>query len=158
VKCAVSKMKAKLVALFRLSRVTRILLALFCGLVISVVFIGLDNAPGIILGWLATTALIAELTRRWRKARNFLILGFASFTGAILLSFLHEVIIYPLVGFIGGDAALQSRALDVFHEAISILILFVTPVGIFIGVVGAVVLVILRLIGLWSKRSVSSGT
>jgi len=154
----VPKMKAKLAALVRLPKMTRILLAVFCVLVISVVFIGLDNAPGIILGWLATAVLITELTRRWRKVRNFLILGFASFAGAILLSFLHEVVVYPLAGIIGGDVALQSRALDVFHEAISLLILFVTPVGIFIGVVGAVVLVILHLIALWSKKSVSSGT
>jgi len=134
------------------------LLAVFCVLVIGVVFIGLDNAPGIILGWLATTVLITELTRRWRKVRNFLILGFSSFVGAILLSFLHEVVVYPLVSILGGDAALQSRALDVFHEAISLLILFITPVGMFIGVVGAVVLVILRLIALWSKKNVFSGT
>jgi hypothetical protein len=151
-------MKAKLAALIHLSRVTCILLAVFCVLVISVVFVGLDNAPGIILGWLATTVLITELTRRWRKVRNFLILGFASFVGAILLSFIYQVVAYPLAGILGGDAALQSRALDVFHEAISLLILFVTPVGMFIGVVGAVTLVILRLIALLSKKSVSSGT
>ncbi len=151
-------MKAKLAALIHLSKMTCTLLAIFCVLVISVVFVGLDNAPGIILGWLATTVLLTELTRRWRKVRNFLILGFASFIGAILFSFIYQVVVYPLAGILGGDAALQSRALDVFHEAISLLILFVTPVGMFIGVVGAVTLVILRLITLLSKKSVSSGT
>jgi hypothetical protein len=152
------KIKAKLSALIRIPRVTRILLAVFCVLVICVVFIGLDNAPGIILGWLATAVLLTELTRRWRKVRNFLILGFASFVGAIFLSFLHEVVVYPLAGIIGGAGALQSRALGVFHEAISLIILFFSPVGIFIGILGAITLVILRLIMLLNKRSVSSNT
>jgi hypothetical protein len=152
------KIKAKLSALIRLPRVTRVLLAVFCVLVISVVFVGLDNAPGIILGWLATTVLVTELTRRWRNIRNFLILGIASFAGAIFLSFLHEVVVYPLAGLIGGPGALQSRTLGVFHEAISLIILFFTPVDIFIGIVGAITLVIFRLITLLNKKSVSSNT
>jgi hypothetical protein len=152
------KIKAKLSALIRIPKLTRLLLAVFCVLVISVVFVGLDNAPGIVLGWLATAALLTELTRRWRKVRNFLILGFASFVGAIFLSFLHEVVVYPLAGIIGGASALQSRSLGVFHEAVSLIILFFTPVGIFFGIMGAITLVISRLIMLWSKKSVSSNT
>ena len=127
-------------------------------LVICVIFVGLDNPTGIILGWLATAVLMTELTRRWRNIRNFLILGVASFVGAIFLSFLHEVVVYPLAGIIGGAGALQSRALGVFHEAISLIILFFTPVDVFIGIVGAITLVILRLITLLNKRSVSSNT
>jgi hypothetical protein len=152
------KIKAKLSALIRLSKMTRTLLALFCVLIIGVVFVGLDNTYGIILGWLATAVLEIELTRRWRKVRNFLILGVASFVGAIFLSFLHEVVVYPLADIIGGAGALQSRSLGIFHEAISLIILFFTPVGIFIGIMGAITLVIWHLIKLLSKKSVASNT
>lgn len=90
--------------------------------------------------------------------RNFLILGVASFVGAIFLSFLHEVVVYPLASIIGGTGALQSRSLGVFHEAVSLIILFFTPVGIFIGIMGAITLLILHLIMLLNKKSVSSDT
>ena len=151
--------KAKLSALTRIPKVTRVLLAVFLLLVISLVFVGLDNETGIVIGWLATTVLMTELTRRWRKIRNFLILGFASFAGAIFLSFLHEVVVYPLAGLIGGPGASQSGALNVFHETVSLIILFVTPVGIFIGVAGAITLVIVRLFMLvLNKKGLSSNT
>ena len=136
---------------------TRVLLALFAALVICVIFIGLDNPTGIILGWLATAILLAELTRRWRKIRYFLILLFASFIGAIILSFLYVEVAYPLAEWFGGINAAQSTPWRIFHVIISNIILLVTPVGIFIGIVGSIWLVILRLVAL-RKRSRTGST
>jgi hypothetical protein len=151
-------MKTKLLALVRLPGVTRILLTLFLALVICVVFIGLDSVTGIILGWLAVTALILLMVRRWRKAWYFLILLFASFVGAILLSGLYMVVALPIAEWLGGAEATESIAWRIFHVIISNIILLVSPVGIFIGIMGAIVLVVSRLVGLWRKKSVSSGT
>lgn len=136
---------------------TRVLLALFAALAICVIFVGLDNPTGIILGWLATAILLAELTRRWRKIRYFLILLFASFIGAIILSFLYVEVAFPLAGWLGGVNASQSTAWRIFHVIISNIILLLTPVGIFIGIVGTIWLIILRLVSL-RKRSRTGST
>ena len=142
----------------KIPRLTRILLGVFGVLVVGMVFVGLDNEPGIVLGWAATAVLIAELTRRWRRVRNFLILGFGTFTGTILLAFLHEEVVYPLAGWIGGSAALQSQGLRIFNEVVSLLILFFTPVGIFIGITGAVALLVARLVTLLSRKDLPRQT
>ena len=127
---------------------TRVLLFLFAVLAICVIFVGLDNPTGIILGWLATATLLAELTRRWRKIRNFLILLFASFIGAIILSFLYMEVALPFAEWIWGIDAPQSTPWRIFHVIISNIILLLTPVGIFVGIVGTIWLVILRLVAL----------
>ena len=133
-------------ALRRMPVLTRILLAVFFMLVVSLVFIGMDNETGIILGWLAAAVLLVELTRRWRRPLYFFILAIASFGGAIFLAFLHEEIVYPLVRWLGGANAVQSLPVKIFHEATSLIIIFFGPTGIIIGVVGAAVLLVVRLV------------
>ena len=130
---------------------TRILLALFAALAICVIFVGLDNPTGIILGWLATATLITELTRKWRKIRYFLILLFASFIGAIILSFLYVEVAFPLAEWFGGVNASQSTAWRIYHVIVSNIILLFTPVGIVIGIVGAIWLDITRLMALQKR-------
>ena len=142
----------------RIPVLTRLLLSLFLLLVISVVLVGLDNEIGIVLGWGAAAALLAELTRRWRKIWYFLLLGFGTLSGVIFLSFLHEEIVYPLVGWLGGDAALQSRALGIFHEAVSLIILCFGPMGILVGIIGTATLLAARLITHFMKKSFPDNT
>lgn len=124
------------------------MLILFAVLVICVVFVGLDNATGIILGWMAAASLIMAVALKWRKIWYFLILLAASFIGAIFLAFVYVEIALPLAEWIGGFDASQSIAWRVFHVIISNIILLFTPVGIVIGIAGTIWLSILRLIAL----------
>ena len=135
---------------------TRILLILFAVLVICVIFLGLDNPTGIILGWLATVALMTQLTRRWRKIRYFIILLFASFIGAIFLSFLYVEIALPLAGWFGGVNATQSTAWRIYHMIVSNVILLFTPMSMLIGIVGIIWLGILRLAALRNRSRTGS--
>jgi hypothetical protein len=151
-------MKRKPSLVSRIPMLTRILLAVFLLLAISLVFIGMDNETGIIVGWMAAAALIAELTRRWRRPLYFFILGIGSFAGVIFLAFLHEEVVYPLVDWLGGAGALQSLPLRIFHEAISFIILFFGPTGIVIGILGGAVLLIIRLINRLNSRKVPGKT
>jgi hypothetical protein len=151
-------MKRKLSAIFHISKLTRILLAVFIILVVCVVFMGLDNVTGLATGWLATLVLLAILTYRWRKIRYFLILSVGSFVGAVLLSFLHEEVVYPLTGWIGGTDALQSVPLAVYHQITSYIIFFFAPMGIFAGIVGAIVLFLIRLKSLIRTKKIPENT
>jgi cytochrome b subunit of formate dehydrogenase len=151
-------MKKKLSAVLRFSRTTRILLAIFVVLVICVVFMGLDNVTGLATGWLATLVLLAILTYRWRKIRYFLILAVAAFVGSILLAFLHEEVVYPLTGWIGGTGAMNSVPLNIYHQVTSYLIFFLGPMGIIGGIAGALVLSYFRVKSLISTKKVPENT
>jgi len=153
----VQKIKQKLSILKNSRLATRVLLALFAALVICVVFVGLDNATGIILGWLATTSLIMAMAHTWRKIWYFIVLLFASFLGAIFLAFLYMEVALPLAGWVGDIDVTQSTAWRIFHLLVSNIILLVTPMGIIIGIVGSVWLGILRLVAL-RYRSHTGGT
>jgi hypothetical protein len=148
-------MKRILSALKRIPMLTRILLTTFCVVMIIAIIIGIDNDRGILMGWLATTVLLIEISRRWRKEWQFLLLSVGAVVGAIFLSFLHEAVVYPLVERIGGAGALQSRGLEIFHFIITDIILLFTPMGIIIGIIGAITLFFIRLIMLGRKKSVS---
>lgn len=151
------KIKQKLSRLRNFRLATRVLLALFAALIICVVFIGLDNSTGIILGWLAAAALIMSIAHKWRKIWYFLILLTVSVIGAIILSFLYMEVVLPLAGWFGGINATQSVAWRVFHVVVSDIILLFTPMGIIIGIVGTIWLGILRLVEL-RNRSRNGGT
>jgi hypothetical protein len=138
----------------RIPPVTRILAGVFILLLIGLVFTGLDNEAGLILGWSAATVLLAELTRRWRRIWNFLILGVSVFAGAIFLAFMHEEVVYPLVNWLGGAGALQSVPMRIFHETVSFIILFFTPTGVAVGLVGAIIMLVVKLMN--RKRQADS--
>ena len=120
-------------------------LLIFGVLVIAIIFIGLDNIPGLVLGYLATTVLIVALTHAWRKIRNFIILFFVSLVGIFFLSFLYMEVIYRLAYVIGGVNALQSTFMSVIHMIISNIILFAGPVGMLVGIVGSLILFVRRI-------------
>jgi hypothetical protein len=120
-----------------------IALALFAALFLSVFLAGLNNAPGLILGWLATAVLMVEFMRPWRKIRRFILLALVSFLGAIILAGIHQEIVTPLVVNAG---ALDSQGYRIFHDAVSLIIFFICVMGIVIGVMGTIVLGIIRLV------------
>ena len=151
-------MKKKLAVIFHISRTTRILMIVFVILVICVVFMGMDNVTGLATGWLATLTLLAALTYRWRKIRYFLFLSAGSFLGAVLLSFLHEEVVYPLTEWIGGTEALQSTGIEIYHQITSLIIFFFGPMGIIGGIIGAAVLFFIRLKTLISTKKVPENT
>jgi hypothetical protein len=150
--------RKKLSVVFRFSRLTRILLGVFFVLVICVLFMGLDNVTGLATGWLATLTLLAALTHRWRKIRYFLILMVASFFGAVLLAFLHEEVVYPLTGWIGGTRALEGLPLAIYHQITSYIIFFFGPMGILGGFIGASILFSIRLKSLINAKKVQENT
>lgn len=142
----------------RSSRLTRWLLVLFFLLIITVVFVGLDNVTGMLIGVGAATILLAALTHRWRKARYFIILCFSSFAGAVFLAGIQEEIVYPLAYLIGGDEALKTQSLRLYNEITSFVIFFFAPAGIVIGFLGGTILGIIRLAGVRNPRNTTSGT
>jgi hypothetical protein len=124
-------------------RGTFALLSAFFILVISVVIIGLNNIPGIILSYLAAAVLIFTVTRTWRKIKRFLILLITSLAAIFLLSFLHELA-YGFATTADEIAARQSPMLPFFHVVISLIVTFVCPVGLLAGMAGSVGLFIFR--------------
>ena len=138
-------MKQRLMALAKFWQRRRISLVLIILLIIAVVILGLHDT-GMILAYLATAIIMLELTRHWRKIRNFVILLFGSIAGIILLSFLHEVVVEPLVRILLGPGALQSLGFRIFSDGVSLLMIFFGLMGTITGLAGAFILGVLRLV------------
>jgi len=148
----------KLSALIRSHHGMLALLVMFCVLVISVLFVGLDDVPGYILGYLATTLLFFIVTRNWRTARRFLILFSVSLIGIIFLSFLYVEVICRIAVMVAGVSALQSPLICIIEMIITYVILFAGSVGMFVGIVGVMTLGIIRLTAVRSRNSAASST
>lgn len=151
------KVKEKLSALGRVWRQGRVSWVLAALLVIGVIFLGLHDT-GLILGYLATTIIIVELTHRWRKIRYFIFLFVASFLSAIFLAFLHEEVVSPLVRLFTGAAAVQSRGFRIFSDAVSLAIIFAGVMGVVIGMAGTLILGIIRLVRLRNRGRPEANT
>ena len=136
-------MPQKLSDLIRPRQGILIVLAVFCALVIGVLFVGLDNVPGISLAYLATAILMIFLIRKWRRIKKFLILFVVSLVGIFFLSFLHELV-YDIAMMSGEITAWQKNFLDIYHIVISLIVAFACPVGMVIGAVGSVMLFLRR--------------
>ena len=150
------KIKEILSAAGRFWQRGRISLIIAAALVVAIVFVGLHDV-GIILGYIAATLIMVEVTRRWRRIRNFIVLFFSSFFGMILLAFLHEEVVAPLIGLVTGAAAQENLGFRIFSDAVSLVILFFGPVGLFIGFIGTVALSVWRLAALVKRRKASGG-
>ena len=148
----------KLSALIKSHHGTLALLMMFCVLVISVLFVGLDDVPGYILGYLATTVLFSIVTRNWRTVRRFLILFSVSLIGIIFLSFLHVEVICRIAVMVAGVSVLQSPLLGIIEMIITYVILFAGLVGMFVGIVGVITLGIIRLTVVRSRNSAANST
>ena len=120
-------------------RVTLIWLAI-CGVSLSVAFlIGIDdNPPGIMLCYLAATALILAFVHPWRKVKYFLMLAGASLIGFFLFAILHNVF-YALAQM--AENIIVLRQLLGFLDAGSFLVaIIVCPPGILVGMAGSVIM------------------
>ena len=146
-------MKRLLSTLKRIPVLSYVLVGIFIILMIIASIIGIDSDRGVLVGWLGIIILLTEITRRWRKEWHFLLLIAGAIVLSIFLSFLYEVVVYPLVEKIGGASALQSRGLEIFHAIIADILTLVPAMAIIYGIIGAITLFIIRMILLCRKRS-----
>jgi hypothetical protein len=150
-------MKEKLAALARFWQRSRFSLIIAGVLVIVIIFVGLHDL-GMVLGYVATIIVMLDLTRRWRKPLNFIILAVASFFVLVFLAFLHEVVVIPLVTYLLGEGALSSPGLRIFSDTVSLIMLFICPMGVFIGFFGALISGVFHLVTLLRRRKTEAKT
>jgi hypothetical protein len=151
------KIKEWFSSLGRVCRRSRISLIIAVVLILGVIIFGLHDV-GIVLGILAAIVILVELTRRWRKIRNFIMLFVASFLGMILLSFLDVEVAKPLFRFLGGFGAENGAGFQVFNQVVSLIILFFGVAGLLTGFWGAAILCIWRVVLLIKRRKIESKT
>ena len=139
---------AALAGCWHKSRVSIIIVML---LALGVIIAGLHDV-GIVMGILAAAVILVEMTRRWRRTRNFIIMFFASFLGMIFLSFLDIEVVKPLVYFIGGEGAASRTVFEVFNQVISLIILFFGLAGLLTGFFGTIITGTVNLVTLVKRR------
>jgi hypothetical protein len=145
-------MKRLTALLKRIPILSYVLVGLFVILIIIACIIGIDSDRGVLVGWLGVIMLLVEITRRWRKEWHFLLLVVGAIVFSIILSCLSEAVINPIVERIGGEAALESRGLEIFHQIIASILTLVPITAIIYGILGAITLFIVRLIIICRKR------
>lgn len=138
-------MKKILAAFRRISPLTIVLLSLFIILIIVALFIGIDSDRGVLVGWLGVLMLLTEMTRRWRKEWQFLVLIAGSIVGAIILSGIH-------VAIVGMDSIVQNYWLNFFHALVTDIILLFVPMAVIYGLLATLTLLVIRLVTLRRKR------
>ena len=139
---------AALAGCWHKSRVSIIIVML---LALGVIIAGLHDV-GIVMGILAAAVILVEMTRRWRRTRNFIIMFFASFLGMIFLSFMDIEVVKPLVYFIGGEGAASRTVFEVFNQVISLIILFFGLAGLLTGFFGTIITGTINLVALVKRR------
>ncbi len=137
-------MKRALAAIKRIPILTAILLALFIAVMIIALVIGIDSDRGVLVGWLAIIILLVEITRRWHKEWQFLLLIAGAVIGSIILSALHDAVI-------GSDSIPQNWWANAFHAIITDMILLFTPMAIIYGLLATITVFIVRLVTLRKK-------
>lgn len=145
-------MKRLKTLLKRIPILSYVLVGLFIVFIIIASVIGIETDRGVLVGWLGIVFLLVEITRRWNKEWHFLLLIAGAIVLSIILSFLHEAVVYPLVEKIGGEAGLQSRGLEIFHDVIASILTLVPVIAIIYGILGAMTLFVLRLIIICRKK------
>lgn len=129
----------------RISILTIALLAIFIALIAVALSIGIDSDRGVLVGWLGIIILLTEITRRWRKEWQFLVLIAGSMLGSILLSGLHELLI-------GSEGIIQGWWPNFFHALITNSILLFVPMAMIYGALATITLFIMRLVTLRKKK------
>ena len=122
----------------RSRKVTLVLVALCCVSLIVAFLIGIsDNLPGLLLCYIAVTALILAFVHTWRRVKRFLILLGASLIGFPLFVILHNLF-YGL-GQVAADVIVLGTLLEFLHVVFFLVAIMVCPPGVLIGAVGSVV-------------------
>jgi hypothetical protein len=154
----VARIRRKTLVLFRSGPGTRLLLVLFTVLLVSVVFIGLNDVPGYVLAYLAATVIFVVMVRGWRSIKNYVILLLATAGAIIFLSFLYVEVISRIALWLWGPAASGSTPLRIIEWVITNLMLFAGPVGLVFGFFGTLTLGIWRLVNLRKRVGVVDDT
>jgi hypothetical protein len=120
-------------------------LLLACAVLLATVFggrVGCESSDllptGAVLTYTATVALVLAFVHRWRRARKFLILAAASVAGFFLFAVL-ENLSYAL-GQMAADASFGRHLGEFFHGFFFCIALLVCPAGVFVGVVGSLIM------------------
>ena len=122
----------------RSRKVTLVLVTICCVSLIVAFFIGIsDNLPGLLLCYIAVTALILAFVHTWRQVKRFLILLGASLIGFPLFVLLHNLF-YGL-GQVAADVIVLGTLLEFLHAVFFLVAIMVCPAGVLIGAVGSVV-------------------
>jgi hypothetical protein len=118
-------------------------LLIVCGLLaIAAAVAGInDNPPGILLAFLAATALILAFVHSWRTARKFLLLLLVSVFGFVLFIILN-VIFDSIVQNPATPAPLKDLIQSPAIETLSLAIAMICAAALIIGIVGSVVIFI----------------
>ncbi len=153
-----TKIREKLSPVLAFLQRNRWYLVWLIALILCIVFVGLDNPTGIVLGWAAVTILFLVLFRKWRRPRYFLFLLLGTFLGAIFLSLVHEEVALRLAQWIGGPDATDSYAWRVFHGVISNIMLLGALPGILFGFFGFVIFGTVNIVHLLKRRHATDGT
>ncbi|MHC4068653.1 MAG: hypothetical protein ACYS18_00675 [Planctomycetota bacterium] len=93
---------------------------------------------GMVLAYIAIVALVLAFVHRWRRAWKFLVLAAASVAGFLLFALL-ENLSYAL-GQMAADASLWRHLGEFFHGFFFCVAILVCPAGLFVGVVGGLVM------------------
>ncbi len=122
----------------RSRKVTLVWVTICCVSLIVAFFIGIsDNLPGLLLCYVAVTALILAFVHTWRQVKRFLILLGASLIGFPLFVILHNLF-YGL-GQVAADIIVLGTLLEFLHAVFFLVAIMVCPPGVLIGAVGSVV-------------------
>jgi len=122
------------------NRIRTIILLVICGLLaIAAAAVGIDdNPPGILLAFLAGTALVLAFVHPWRTSRQFMRLLYASVLGFVVFAILHNV--FDVIASNLGGSGLVQDLLNGVGTALFLIAILVCPPGLLVGVVGAVVM------------------
>jgi hypothetical protein len=154
----VQKIKGSLLDLLHSGSGVRLLLVIFALLVISIIFVGLNDVPGYVLGYLASSILFLILVRRWRSIKNYVILLLASICGIIFLSFFYVEVISRIAVWLWGPGTPDGLPMRIIEVVVSNIMLFAGPVGVAFGLGGAVLLGVLRIFGVDKQEHPVDGT
>ena len=106
------------------------------GVILAFVVGVVENEPGALFLWAASTALVLAFTHTWRQARKFVILLLASVAGLVFFAVLHNV--FYALAEVSDDVVAVSRVLG-FLQVLSFLVaVLLCPAGILVGAAGAV--------------------
>ena len=122
------------------NRIRTLVLLVICGLsTIAAATVGIsDNPPGILLAFLAATALVLAFVHSWRTPSQFRRLLYASAFGLVVFGLLHNA--FEAIARNSGGSGLVPGLLNGAGAAFFLIATLVCPPGLLVGAVGAVVM------------------
>lgn len=110
---------------------TYVYLTVSISLIITALVIGIDdNPPGILIFYIGSIILILAFTHKWKRPKPFLLLALFS-----LLGFVISAILVNVFETIGGEGTF----LGIFTAVFFIIVLFICPACLLVGIVGSIV-------------------